>query len=571
MKWRVAVLLAGLALGLLAWEAAADTAALSLVPRELWGQLFLLVVGWSLMLAALLTRRRRRTSLLLFSAGAVWFIREFDSPSVGSALLFTAGLVLYAACAPILLHLALSYPSGLLPSRPQKLLVIVGYLIMVGVLGLGVALVFDPAPSGCLHCPANLLATEAQPDSYEWLNRLGVNSGAVWLVVAIGALCWRIVAAGGAERRASGLVRLCVLGYLVASAAYFLGSTQSGFLDTAGSWRWHWLAEGVSIVVLSTAVMAELGRNRRSRRALARSVIPLATSPTSELRQTLSVRYEDPQFTVAYPVEGGRRYVDASGRAIDVSPPDGLVATRLQKDRVEFGVIIHRQGVLASQQQVDDLITSVRLGLEHERLQAEALVQMADLRSSGVRIVAAADSERRRIERDLHDGAQQRLIGLLLSLQLLSETPAGQTPEFAAAKATLRRAIDELRQLARGIYPVLLKDAGLAPALSALEESLEVTIDTVPQRRFPDVIETTVYEFVAQLSNYGRTRVSIEDNDGLLSAKVTVEGTLGALHDLPARASTLGGTLTVDDTQGTVDAVLELPVRSNLSVDDNFK
>jgi len=117
---------------------------------------------------------------------------------------------------------------------------------------------------------------------------------------------------------------------------------------------------------------------------------------------------------------------------------------------------------------VDDLVSAVHLGLENEHLQAEALAQLADLRSSGARIVAEGDEGRRRLERDLHDGAQQRLVGLSLGFRLLRSQVSASIPELEAADNEIQQAIAELRQLARGLYPVVLRDQGLAVALYAL-------------------------------------------------------------------------------------------------------
>src|SRR5829696_5182723 len=129
---------------------------------------------------------------------------------------------------------------------------------------------------------------------------------------------------------------------------------------------------------------------------------------------------------------------------------------------------------------VDDLVSAVHLGLENEHLQAEALAQLADLRSSGARIVAEGDEGRRRLERDLHDGAQQRLVGLSLGFRLLRSQVSASIPELEAADNEIQQAIAEVRQLARGLYPVVLGDQGLAVALYALSESRHLRVESAP-------------------------------------------------------------------------------------------
>ena len=229
---------------------------------------------------------------------------------------------------------------------------------------------------------------------------------------------------------------------------------------------------------------------------------------------------------------------------------------------------MHRPGILDSQPLVDDLVASVQLGLENERLTAEDLAQLGDLRSSGSRIVVAGDAERRRIERDLHDGAQQRLVALLLALRLIRNGPGGGAPELEAAEQRLRQAIADLRRVAQGVYPVLLKEAGLRPALDELGEEYPVTVQAAPGRRYPDAIESSVYLLVARMSAAGPTSAVIVDDGTQLTTRVTVEGRPRDLLDLADRAKTLGGAMNITDTGNEVVATLTLPSGNQL---DNRK
>ena len=216
----------------------------------------------------------------------------------------------------------------------------------------------------------------------------------------------------------------------------------------------------------------DLWRVRRARRNLTRLVVDLAGPAPGRLRDALAERLADPSLVIAYPIEDGRRYVDAEAREVRLPPPGERAMTSLRRGPSELAILVHRPGILDSQPMVDDLVASVQLGLENERLTAEDLAQLGDLRSSGSRIIAAGDTERRRIERNLHDGAQQRLVALLLSLRLIRTGPAGSAPELEAAEERLRKAIADLRRVAQGVYPVLLKEAGLRPALDALVRSV---------------------------------------------------------------------------------------------------
>src|SRR5207249_4829505 len=157
---------------------------------------------------------------------------------------------------------------------------------------------------------------------------------------------------------------------------------------------------------------------------------------------------------------------------------------------------------------------AARLALENERLQAELRAQLAELRASRARIVSAGDEERRRLERDLHDGAQQRLLSLGLALQLarakLGPDANGAAELVAEADGELRAALDELRELARGIHPAVLSEQGLAAALKTLAERspILVTIAEVPDQRLSTPAEAAAYflvsEALANVAKYAR-------------------------------------------------------------------
>jgi hypothetical protein len=235
--------------------------------------------------------------------------------------------------------------------------------------------------------------------------------------------------------------------------------------------------------------------------------------------------------------------------------------TTLRYGGTDVAVLVHRPGLLGSPEMVDDLVSAVHLGLENERLHAEALVQLSDLRSSGARIVAEGDEERRRLERDLHDGAQQRLVGLSLALRLLRSRVSGSMPELDAAEAELQQAIAELRQLARGLYPVVLTDQGLATALTALAESRHLLVESAPSERLPAVVESTAYLLVARAAESGRTRVEAASEHGFLVLDATVHGDVTDLGDLVDRVRTLEGLLDVSHPDGGATRIhLRLPV-----------
>jgi signal transduction histidine kinase len=220
-------------------------------------------------------------------------------------------------------------------------------------------------------------------------------------------------------------------------------------------------------------------------------------------------------------------------------------------------VLLHRSDLVDNLELVEEVASAARLALENERLQAEVRAQLEDLRSSRARIIEAGDAERRRLERDLHDGAQQRLVGLSLALRLLraqlgTDQDQKLTRRLDEVDAELHRAVGELRELAHGIHPVVLSDEGLAAAVEALAEATPapLRIGAVPQQRFPAAIETAAYLVVAEAANAGAARVSATKRDGALLVDVETEAEPQGLVDLEDRVGALDGRVTVERAPG---------------------
>jgi signal transduction histidine kinase len=219
--------------------------------------------------------------------------------------------------------------------------------------------------------------------------------------------------------------------------------------------------------------------------------------------------------------------------------------------------------------------------MENERLHAEVLAHLEDLRAAQARIVAVGDAERRRLERDLHDGAQQQLVALSLALRLISPHPGpAAAPRLAAlidqADDELRLAIGELRELAHGIYPAILADQGLAAAVEALTENspTQVTIGHLTQQRLPPPVEAAGYFLLAEAGHLAAqagaegVTVDAEHAGGRLIVKITAHGPTGreleaGLCDVADRVGALGGQFRVEDTGGeTVTIRGEIPCAS---------
>ena len=245
MPLRVALLAVGVALGLWARAVAASSSGLSFATRTSWGTIFLLIAGWSAMVAAVVVlRERRRCALLLYAVGSWWFVRELATPSVEIPLAFTIGLVLFPVGPALVAHLLLSHPTGRIEGWPYRVIVAGGYVVTAGVLGLGGTSVFDPEPMGCVGCPDNLLLIHADPGLFDQLNLIGVRLGAAWSILAIGAGAWRVISAKPGSRSSISLVAAGAIGFLAASAAYYLTSLTAGALGGNGRDLAVWQAQG---------------------------------------------------------------------------------------------------------------------------------------------------------------------------------------------------------------------------------------------------------------------------------------------------------------------------------------
>jgi signal transduction histidine kinase len=518
-----------------------------------------LLAGWSLTAAGLGAWARRPGSHfgpLAVAAGLAWFLAEWDNPGAGVALAFTTGLVLHAACPPLIGHAALVYPGGRLRSRLERAAVGLAYGGAVLALGILPALFFQPARQGCGQCPANLLGVFDDPRAVQALTRVGIWVGLAWTVLFVALVGWRLVRSTAATRRLIAPVLVPAIAYLTLVAWSFQHALVRSFLGNDTLERRLWLGRAAALVALALGVFWEWVRGRRTRSALARLVVELAASPPAGgLGAALSRMLGDPSLTLLYPLHDGRR-VDAAGRLAE--PGQGQAVTALVRGGRPVALLAHRPGLLDEPGLVEQIAATARLALDNERLQAQVRAQLEDLRTSRTRIVARGDAERRRLERDLHDGAQQRLVSLALSLRL-ARLEAGTDPDVTVleeAEAEVRRALEELRGLARGLYPAALTEEGLAAALEALAEQAAspLRLRRLPQERLEPSVEAAAYFVVAETLQRSRPRRAAVDTvhaDGRLIVEVeTDEQPPQELTDLEDRVGALDGRLLVEHASG---------------------
>jgi signal transduction histidine kinase len=316
----------------------------------------------------------------------------------------------------------------------------------------------------------------------------------------------------------------------------------------------------VAVLLLAAGLVWAAVRIRVQRRAVARIATSLGQAPApGSLQAALAQAVGDPDLEIAYWLPAAQHYVDANGQPIaqPIAGP-GRAATALVRDGRQIAVISHTAALPDLER---ELGAAVRLALENERLQAEVLAQLEDLRASRVRIVETGDAERRRLERDLHDGAQQRLLALSYDLRLARAQAAADGDSqigslLTQATGQAQAALDELRELAHGIYPAILTEAGLGPALATLADAapLPVEVRDAAQGRYPAAVETAAYLLVTEALDDAAGRdashatVSVARDGGRLVVTVEDDGTdrTSAMVELADRVGALDGQLTVE-------------------------
>jgi signal transduction histidine kinase len=317
-----------------------------------------------------------------------------------------------------------------------------------------------------------------------------------------------------------------------------------------------------AVILIAFGLPWTLLRTRVQRRSVARIVGELGEAPPAgSLESALARAIGDPELRIAYWLPASKRYVDSRGRpAEEPLAAPGRVVTHLVRDGRRVAVVTHTTAIDDLEREIG---AAVRLALENERLQAEILAQLHDLRISRTRVVETGDAERRRLERDLHDGAQQRLLALSYDLRLArsgaeAEGDVETASLLAEATGEAQAALGELRELAQGIHPAVLTEAGLGAALATLVDAvpLAVAIDETTEERYPAPVETTAYLAVAEAiddavqrgASYATVRALREDER--LVVEVVDDGSERAstLIQLADRVGAVGGALKVGAT-----------------------
>jgi signal transduction histidine kinase len=531
-----------------------------------------LAIVWAFVGSGLFVVARRpdnRVGLLLIATGLGWLghlAYASDDPWVALIAIPSYGLFFAAVTT-----LFVVFPAGVVSTTRER--VLVACCLVVGLLLYPSQTLFlDPPMGSCEGCPSNPLALTHDETVSTLAQHVPGYAASILALVLVCRLLFTYRSAPPTRKpaltpvviaasTAAGLFVLAVLVNTVASA-------DTTVTDLAAEIALMGIPLGFAIGMLR----AKLYRSD----LLADLVAGLAGAvQPAEVELALAAALRDPRLRLAFWLPDSERFIDVLGTPIDASLDDGVCVHR---DGQPLAVILHDELLAADPALLDAISSAAGLALERARLDAELAAKITDLAASRARIAAAGDAARRRIERDLHDGAQQRLVSVALQLRL-ARAAAGDAADVGdaidRAADELSEALSELRELARGIHPAVLTQRGLRPALDALAARTPVPTEVhADETRFAAEIESALFfvasEALANVAKHAQASavaIRLEQQNGSLALAIVDDGVGGAAVDggsglagLGDRVEAVGGRLKVRSTYGRgTTIVAEVP------------
>ena len=500
-------------------------------------------------------RPENRLGPLMTVVGCTYLVWQILVQSQ-SSFLFTAGIWLSDAWVVLFVLFLLSFPDGRL--TPTIDFAIVAMFATVALpLELLWLLFFDPGEPG----NALLVWSNADAAGYvDWIQRALIVTASVVLAVTLSR---RWISASPPLRRA-------LVPVLAGSAAILLGSVLvvlSKFqVDFEAA---TWVVQG-ALIATPLVILTGILRSRLAWSSVGELFVELRADPgPAELRDALARALRDPSLELAYWVPQFRSWAELNGRAMEL-PGDGSGRETkvIERDGARVAALVHDPALVDEPELLDAVTAAAGIALENAQLQAELRARLEELRGSRARIVDAGHTERKRLERNLHDGAQQRLIALSLELGLLEGLEAD--PETRRRLDLARRevaiSLEELRDVAHGLHPAVVSGHGLEVALEQLaaRAPIPVRLNVAVGSRLPERLEVAAFYLVSEsLANIGKHAkatsaiVEVVRKDGQVTVDVVDDGIGGAdtelgsgLRGLADRVEALGGQLRIWSPKG---------------------
>jgi signal transduction histidine kinase len=515
-------------------------------------------------LVAWVARPTSRFGPVMVVAGAVNFLTSLSWST--NEVVYTLGQTLDLVAPVVFLHAFLAFPTGRLRTRLERVVIGAAYSIAVS-FEIVRMLLGEFGPRNLLEVHENVA--------------LSHEVRRVQLVAIAAACLWGVVVLGVRRRRAGPPLRrpldLLVEAFALSLVliAFLLLSLVVG-TPVIAELRW---ATFVALSLAPVAFLVGLLDARLARADVGGLVVELRSNPVPhELRDAVARALRDDSLELAFWLPEYGVYADLDGRTVDVRAAGRAVTLIERDDDSPVAALLHDPSLCDEPELLDAVAAAAAMALENARLHAELRARLDELRQSRARIVEAGQKERQRLERNLHDGAQQRLVALSLELSRLE----GRLAHDAEAVARVERAqgeiaasLDALRELAHGLHPAVVSAHGLEVALEELAARAPVPVTlTIDTGRLPEQLEVAAFYLVSEsLANVGKyaeaTAASIEvtRTASHLVVEIVDNGVGGAdtergtgLRGLADRVEALGGRLRVWSPPGRGTRVrAELP------------